>query len=885
MAQREERLQHESRSHIKNIIRQIDILPSPPAVAAMILSMAVREDTDVRTLTHFIESDPSLAMRVLKMANAARYGRVQTLTQAVNLLGFNAVKNILLTIAVRDTVFREPFSGDPDLTGLWKHSLACAVGAAFLADRNAPDLAELAFAAGLAHDCGKLIMLAAFPDRYGPLLRAAENAHGALLDAENEAFEADHCLAGKWLAETWNLPRPLVDAMWLHHHPPEQLALMGGEGRLALLVAAANTLAHEVMSDRDPSLAAPARRDAFQALGIFSEAEAASLASRLGEGYAERAEIFDLTPDAGSFYFQALTRANARLAAANSGLYASNESLQGLHRVLGAMSGHAPGMVAASDEAEVLSRLADALCASGAQKGAVFLRSCDGLCLAGRWWDAGLDHAAFSWPDCDARGDRECEPPVFVQDRLKRFQTRQPPACDLKTPTRPLVSPLTGGGFRALLPGPGLPAGEMVFWPTRAPLSPQEAMAYGQLAEFTGACLARLDLLRQCREQAERMASTMRDIRNINAKLGQAERLAAVGQLAAGAAHEINNPLAIVYARVQLLELKETDQAKKKSLHQLLRQIERISSILTNLMNFARPAPPVFTTVDVGDLLEKTLSLAQAGLEKQGIRVHRGMAGDLPEIQGDAHQLEQVFLNLIINAEHAMEKGGLLTVSTRHDPASAAVVVGVEDTGIGISQETLTKIFDPFFTTKSEGKGTGLGLSTAYAIVAAHGGEIRVESTPHKGTRMEVVLPRERNPKRTSGEQGSIPNKEDPPKGILVVDDERNIRDILTEALEANGYGVATASNGVEAMERLRKENYRLVILDIRMPLRGGLDVLRELTASGSTTPVLVLTGLAGPEELAEAKALGAAGHLTKPFQIDSLMREIRRLLGQESTP
>jgi HD-like signal output (HDOD) protein len=290
--------------------------------------MAVCEDADVRTLTHFIESDPSLAMRVLKMANAARYGRVQTLTQAVNLLGFNAVKNILLTIAVRDTIFREPFSGDPDLTGLWKHSLACAVGAAFLAERNAPDLAELAFAAGLAHDCGKLIMLAAVPDRYGPLLRTAENAPCAFADAENDAFGADHCLAGKWLAESWNLPRPLVDAMWLHHHSPGQLALMGDEGRLALLVAAADTLAHEVMSDRDPTIAAPPE-GRLSGLGISSEAEAAhwrlAWATATPSGRNLRP-----APDAGAF-ISSPDQGHARLAAANTGLFASNESLQGLH--------------------------------------------------------------------------------------------------------------------------------------------------------------------------------------------------------------------------------------------------------------------------------------------------------------------------------------------------------------------------------------------------------------------------------------------------------------------------------------------------------------------------------------------------------------------------
>lgn len=866
-----ERLAQGSRPSIKRIVRHIENLPSPPAVATTILSMVVRDDTDVRTIAGFIKSDPALAMRVLKLANCAHYGRVESLTQAITVLGFNAVKNILLSIAVRDTLFREPFSGDPELTGLWKHSLACAVAAELLAEQVAPELLGQAFAAGLAHDCGKLVLLGHMPGHYGPLLRSAENSPTDLADMENAVLGVDHALAGKWLAEAWGLPRFLTDAVWLHHLLPDQLSAMGPESRIALLVAAADRLAHEVMSDRDPVQAVAARRTAMAALGGVDEDGVARLSARIGEAYAKRADIFDLHADAGTFYFQALTRANARLASANTALFTRNDALESLRVVLGAMCSRASRLTSAMDVGEVLSALAEVLGECGARRGAVYLRGTDDGVFEGRFFEAGRPPSAFLHPA--PSGDPDHGPPDFALAAMESFAARQGMVADLRPPM--------GDGWLCLpVPGPGGPAGEMIFWPGRWPPSPQETMAYRQLADSAGACLARLELVGQCRDRAERLTATMREMQTISAKLVQTERLAAVGQLAAGAAHEINNPLAIIYARVQLLELKEEDQTKKKSLRQVMGQIERISAILTNLMNFARPVPPVFTRVDVGQVVEKTLSLAQAGLARQKIAVVRDTARDLPPIQGDPHQLEQVFLNLIINAEHAMEKGGTLTVTTRYLPDADAVSVEVADTGVGIPKEYLDKVFDPFFTTKDEGKGTGLGLSTAYAIVSAHQGEIRVVSAPGSGARVAVTLPRDRDarPPESGTAPADVPAP--PVRDILVVDDESHIRDILTEALGARGYTVATAATGDEALDILGRERCRLVILDIRMPGRSGLEVLREIKARGGDTPVLVLTGLAGPEELAEARALGADGCMTKPFQIASLAAEIGRLTG-----
>jgi len=442
--------------------------------------------------------------------------------------------------------------------------------------------------------------------------------------------------------------------------------------------------------------------------------------------------------------------------------------------------------------------------------------------------------------------------------------------------------------------GPDQADGEMIFAPEdgaqagagRGPApDPERDRALRLLADMAAQAVSRLSLLESCRDRAERLATALRSMQAVNLKLLQAERLAAVGQLAAGAAHEINNPLAIVYARTQLLELKESEPAKKKVFRQMLEQIERITHILTNLMDFARPASLRVEEVAPAVVLEKTLALVRSGLDKLGIDVDMDVAAGLPTIKADARQLEQVFLNLLINAEHAMEAtGGRLSLTAAYDAGRDAVVIGVADTGVGIAPENLERIFDPFFTTKEEGKGTGLGLSTAYGIVTKHMGDIKVHSVLGAGARITVTLPRD--PAGAASGAGTFDQQADEPASgpsVLVVDDEKHIRDILRESLESRGYSVVCAKNGDEGLALLGQRRFSLMILDVRMPVLGGLELLREAKGiAGFSTPVLVLTGMASPEEIDQAMALGAAACVRKPFQIESLLAEVARLAAPQ---
>ena len=223
-------------------------------------------------------------------------------------------------------------------------------------------------------------------------------------------------------------------------------------------------------------------------------------------------------------------------------------------------------------------------------------------------------------------------------------------------------------------------------------------------------------------------------------KLVQADKLSSIGLLAAGVAHEVNTPLAVISTYAQMLAKQVAgDEQKSKLLDKIARQTFRASEIVNSLLNFSRTSSTQFEDVDLSRVVRETLTLLEHQFQKAQISVEPDLEDGLPVIRGNAGKLQQVFLNLFINARDAMESGGTLRVTTR--PDAAGVRVEVCDSGPGIPRENLARIFDPFFTTKGARKGTGLGLSVSYGIVEEHGGVIEVESKPGEGTSFRLEFP------------------------------------------------------------------------------------------------------------------------------------------------
>src|SRR5215207_9177436 len=336
--------------------------------------------------------------------------------------------------------------------------------------------------------------------------------------------------------------------------------------------------------------------------------------------------------------------------------------------------------------------------------------------------------------------------------------------------------------------------------------------------------------------------------RDLYHQLLQAEKLAALGQTISGVAHELNNPLATILTWAERLSQRPVDEQTRRGLDTILGESERAAKIVRNLLTFARKRHTTRAMVDLNQVVRETLALRRYEQRLSNINILEAFAAGLPGVFADPHQIQQVMLNLIINAEQAMlgaNGRGTLIMRTWHDPQKDAVILEVHDDGPGVPEDVQPRIFDPFFTTKDVGKGTGLGLTVAYAIVQEHNGRITVKSGPSGGASFYVELPvgsasltpAARGPDRSlpAGAGGSV----------LVVEDEAALGAAVSEALVDAGFSVTLASDGIEALDRLKERPYDLIVCDLKMPRLDGASFYRRLEAEHAALArrVLFVTG------------------------------------------
>ncbi len=401
-------------------------------------------------------------------------------------------------------------------------------------------------------------------------------------------------------------------------------------------------------------------------------------------------------------------------------------------------------------------------------------------------------------------------------------------------------------------------------------------------------------------ESGLRVESLVRDVsarkrlddqsRDLYQQLLQAEKMAALGQTISGVAHELNNPLATILNWAERLAEKPLDDTARRGIDVILGEAERAARIVRNLLTFARKRQSTRALVDLNEVVRSTLKLRSHDQQVLNISVVTALAAGLPEVFADAHQIQQVLLNLLINAEQAMlavAGRGSLTIRTWHDSDRDAVVLEVTDDGPGVPAEARTKIFDPFFTTKDVGKGTGLGLTVAYAIVQEHGGRIDVSSSMAPdgqsavGAVFTVELP-------VSGFGRATPAKRAAPSmeavrgsAVLLVEDERALAAAVGEALTDAGLLVDYAGDGEEALSRVRNKTYDVVICDLKMPRVDGMTLYRAIAAATPALArrVIFVTGDVAGTDAERFLEESGCRWLAKPFRLADLLRTVRDAL------
>jgi putative nucleotidyltransferase with HDIG domain len=720
------------------IFRKLDSLPTLPNVASALMRMGAQDNVQVEEVAQLIETDPSAAARLLKIVNSAYRGlqaKVSSINRAVVMLGVNGVRNVLLSMQAMDVFGKVSGDKQSALLELWKHCLAVASAAELIAENTGGILPEDAFSAGLLHDIGKIALHSVSQDEYLEIVRTAREQGTGISEAERQRYGVTHAEAGRYLAEKWGLPEPLVRAISDHHLLPE---IRDPADKADLSVAIVSLADDVVRRQRIGFSGTPESWEPIEELCRLLGLDADNIedvVSRLVERISLRGSILDIQLPESQIYLESLRKANETLGSLYEKLEGEGYSVEGSRNRLQAIADLNSRLGTSFTCIEALSGLADTVYQHLHPKKVILYWVDDGeQQVFGTVRNGASGSEDFS---ISAVGGKHRNVEELTSDRDALVHVVEELAGKL-SPEAGLVSIVAGRlFFMPIVTGQGQRAGILVESGGTQPVQKEDLQFFGEAGSLV---LQRALFEGRLRGERAKLMDSNRRSRAFYEQLLNSRKLASIGRMAAGAAHEINNPLAIVSGRVQLLLKMEADESKRHHLEMIRSQCDRMSRIISDILTFGKPEKPAVEAVSIERAVENAMAQLEDCAREKAIRFVKEFPTHMAQAAADEAKVEQAFRNILANSVDASDKGGEITIGAELAEKDKFIAVRFADNGKGMDKGTLENIFEPFFTTKA-GIGTGLGLAICHSIIASHGGKIRVRSSPGEGTAFTVLLP------------------------------------------------------------------------------------------------------------------------------------------------
>lgn len=731
---------------VELILQQLEELPTLPAVAMRVLAATASDDTSAKEVVELISSDPSLTTRILQLLHRADAGARSDITsvdRAVVLLGFEAVRCMTLAVSVFQTLGQgaRKKSAHFNRDEFWKHAVATACCAELLAEQLGSAARESgittsdAFVCGLLHDLGKVALDTALPKSFDRVVEATDLLRGNIADLERSIIGLDHMVVGKRMAERWGLPVSLRECIWLHGQTPAALPANIKSPKLVNLITLSDMLVREQHLGYSGNYTFNlSRAGLIEAVGLTAEAVDAVMQHLVAhiEPRAGALGLGQISTD--ELYLHALTQANKELGRMTTQMTAKNKRLTVRSRYFDALSQFQSELRADAQPQAVLAALGQtAIKVLDVTSAAVF------SAIPGQGFAEVLlfDHQG----DVFQHSVIECPKP------LPNISGSDGPVLAAGAELEWLlanVSPRLASNQRywVNLEADGQCIGGVV-WGAAVGESQRLSNQVEELSALAmgwGLTLRTAQIREESRALSEQLAEANRQLQSAQEEIQRGKTIICVGEMAKGAAHEMNNPLAVISGRSQLLASQLTDPKQKHAAKQIFEQSHRLSEIITELMDFAQPVPPQVVEMDLAELVEQALHEAKLLADPADRSIEVTIA-DVPPVIVDQKQVTAALTEVISNAIQATDPAkGHVTIHTAYDSCSGRVVMSINDNGCGMDEETLKRAFDPFFSSKPAGRRRGMGLAKTLRWIEASGGSIRLESRVGLGTRTMILL-------------------------------------------------------------------------------------------------------------------------------------------------